>query len=260
MAARRPELSVRLVEQGERLGGDHVWSFFESDVAPADAPLLEPMIARRWPGYSVAFPGFSRNLSTSYASVTSERLDQAVRAALPEGAVLAGCAVSTVAARGALLSDGRRIAAGAVIDARGLHGMPHMAGGWQKFMGQTLRCAVPHGLDRPVVMDARVEQLDGYRFVYCLPFSETEVFVEDTYYADSPALDLPVLRRRIAEYAAQQGWQVAGVAYEETGVLPVIAGGDFSAFWSAGGEGDGPVRAGARAGLVHPLRGASTAC
>lgn len=253
MAARRPELSVLLVERGERLGGDHVWSFFESDVAPADAPLLEPMIARRWPGYSVAFPGYSRDLSTSYASVTSDRLDRAVRATLPDGAVLTGCAVAEARARSARLADDRRIKAGAVIDARGLHGMPHMAGGWQKFMGQTLRCTVPHGLARPVVMDARVEQLDGYRFVYCLPFSETEVFVEDTYYADSPGLDLPVLRRRIADYAAQQGWQVGEVAYEETGVLPVIAEGDFAAFWSEGSVGEGPVRAGARAALVHPL-------
>ena len=252
MAVRRPELRVRLIERDARLGGDHVWSFFESDIDPADAPLLEPLIARRWPGYSVAFPGYSRDLSTPYASVTSARLDAGVRAVLPPDAVLTGCEVTAVGARAVTLAGGTRIVADAVIDARGLHGMPHMAGGWQKFMGQTLRCAAPHGLSRPIVMDARVEQLDGYRFVYCLPFSDTEIFVEDTYYADSPALDLPVLRRRIADYAAQQGWQVAEATYEETGVLPVIAGGDFAAFWGDPAA-DGPGRAGARAGLVHPL-------
>ena len=38
---------------------------------------------------------------------------------------------------------------------------------------------------------------------------------------------------------------------EETGVLPVIAKGDFDAFWRAGDE--GLARAGTRAALFHPL-------
>ena len=50
-------------------------------------------------------------------------------------------------------------------------------------------------------MDATVEQQDGYRFVYCLPFTSTSVFVEDTYYQDTPMLD------RIGE-----GAQLLGVA------------------------------------------------
>lgn len=98
-------------------------------------------------------------------------------------------------------------------------------------------------------MDATVEQRDGYRFIYCLPFSESEIFVEDTYYADRPSLDVPALRRNIAGYAERQGWSVAEVSREETGVLPVIARGNFAAFW----PGDGPARAGARAALIHPL-------
>lgn len=252
MARHRPELTVLLVERGNRLGGDHVWSFFESDLSPAERELVLPMAAVRWPGYDVHFPGFSRRLSTPYASVTSRKLDAVTRAALPEGAVLTGAEVRHATPTSVVLADGRRIAADAVIDARGAHRLPHMAGGWQKFAGQMLRTERPHGLDRPVVMDARVEQADGYRFVYALPFSPTEVFVEDTYYADGPALDLALLRSRIADYARQAGWTIAAVDYEETGVLPVIAEGDFEAFWSAS-ETPEMARAGVRAALVHPL-------
>jgi lycopene beta-cyclase len=127
-----------------------------------------------------------------------------------------------------------------------------MRGGWQKFAGQMLHLSAPHGLARPLVMDATVAQHDGYRFVYALPFAADEVFVEDTYYADEPELDLPLLRGRIGDYAAAQGWQVEHVAYEETGVLPVIGAGDFEAFWNTMGA-PGIGRAGARAALVHPL-------
>lgn len=252
----RPELRVTIIERGERLGGDHVWSFFASDLPPGGEALVEPMVAARWDGYTVHFPNRSRELSTPYRSVTSERLDAAVRAALPAECIVTGAEVVTATPSSVELADGRTIAAKAVIDASGTRGLPHMAGGWQKFMGQTLRLAAPHGLARPVVMDARVEQVDGYRFVYCLPFSPTEIFIEDTYYADAPTLDLPTLRDRIAAYAAHHGWQVDTVAYEETGVLPVIAAGDFNAFWKSDGtapNGTPPARAGSRAALIHPL-------
>jgi lycopene beta-cyclase len=248
---RRPELRVTVFEQGARCGGDHVWSFFASDIE-ADADLLEPLIAARWNGYEVRFPRRRRMLASAYHSVTSQRLDATLRAALPPERLITEAVVTQVERGAVTLADGRTFTAGAVIDARGAAGLPHMAGGWQKFTGQMLSLDAPHGLSHPIVMDATVRQHDGYRFVYALPFSATEIFVEDTYYADGPELDLPVLRRRIADYAAAQGWRVATVDYEETGVLPVIATGDFEAFWNTMGS-SGIGRAGARAGLVHPL-------
>jgi len=250
LAARRPELHVMIFERGEALGGHHVWSFFASDVGAEGEALVEPLVAARWDGYSVRFPGADRTLSSRYRSATSARLDAALRAALPAERIVTGARVADADAASVTLADGRRFAAAGVIDARGSRGLPHMSGGWQKFVGHTLRLSAPHGLARPVVMDATVEQLDGYRFVYCLPFSATEIFVEDTYYSDTPDLDLPVLRARIADYAASAGWQVESVAYEETGVLPVIAAGDFEAFWQAGGP---AAKAGTRAALCHPL-------
>lgn len=251
MAAHRPELSVMVIERGEKLGGHHVWSFFASDIAAGGEALVEPLIAARWDDYLVRFPGAAeRRLGTPYRSATSARLDAAVRAALPAGRILTGAEVVDAQGRKVVLADGRVIRAGGVIDARGAQGLAHMAGGWQKFLGHTLTLAAPHGLSAPVVMDATVDQVDGYRFVYCLPFSPTEVFVEDTYYSDTPALDVPVLRARIRDYASRAGWEVERIAYEETGVLPVIATGNFEAFWRSGGE---IARAGTRAALCHPL-------
>jgi lycopene beta-cyclase len=251
LAARRPELDVVLIERGERLGGAHVWSFFASDVSGEDRPLIDPLVVQAWDDYDIVFPGRARRLTTPYRSVTSAALDRAVRAALPDAAIQSGVEVTEAGATSVTLGDGRTIEAGAVIDARGPKALPHMIGGWQKFAGRMLRLSAPHGLVRPVVMDATVPQIDGYRFVYCLPFSDTEVFVEDTYYSDGPELDVLQLHARIAEYAAQRGWQVESHAMDETGVLPVVAGGDFEAFWRSASQ--GPALAGARAGLFHPL-------
>ena len=127
--------------------------------------------------------------------------------------------------------------------------------GWQKFVGRELFLAEPHALERPVVMDATVAQIDGYRFVYCLPFAATRMFVEDTYYSDSPTLDAEALRDRCDAYVAARDWQVERVAHEETGVLPVAMGGDFEAYWQSGGN--KTAKAGMRAGLFHPTTGYS---
>jgi lycopene beta-cyclase len=251
LARLRPDLSVMVIERGATLGGNHVWSFFASDLPPGGEELIAPLVAATWSGYDVRFPGYARTLQTPYRATTSDRLDSALRRALPPTAILTGANVVCCTPVSVLLGGGEKIAAGAVIDARGIANYPSITGGWQKFLGQRLKLAKPHGLSRPIVMDATVAQHDGYRFVYCLPFAPDEVFVEDTYYADGPVIDRDLLAQRIADYASAKGWHTLGVMAEEQGVLPVVAGGDFDRLRGAAGH--GAALAGTRAGLFHPL-------
>ena len=247
--ARRADAAVLLVEPGEALGGNHVWSFFDTDVDAADRWLVEDLVAHRWPAYDVRFPGHQRTIAHGYNSIESERFDRVLRAALG-GRVLRDRVVE-VGAGHAVLARGGRIEA-AVIDARGAGDLSLLRGGWQKFVGLTIRTERPHGVERPVVMDATVEQIDGYRFVYVLPFGPHELFVEDTYYSDTPELDADAIRDRVLAYAATRGWAGTPSNRLETGVLPVISGGDFAAYWGAAG-----AKAGMRAGLCQPTTGYS---
>jgi lycopene beta-cyclase len=255
LAKWRPEARVLLIEGGDTLGGNHVWSFFESDVAPEDRPLVMPLIAHRWDGYDVAFPGHARTLGNRYHSITSDRFDALVREALPAERILTGRKAIGVGPRSVVFADGTRIEAKAVIDTRGPGDLGTLTLGWQKFVGQELLLSAPHGLVRPVVMDATVEQIDGYRFVYVLPFGPDRLFVEDTYYSDTPDIDRAALGARIADYAAAKGWTIAAVEREEAGALPVVLAGDFEAYWRSGGA--NVPKAGLRAGLFHPTTGYS---
>lgn len=245
---RRPELRVAIVEPGESLGGNHLWSFFDSDIAPRDQPLVKPLIVHRWEAYSVSFPEHRRRLRHHYNSIESERLDEVLRAAMPAAAIIRGT-VAELGPTHVTLDTGKRIEARAVLDARGgkAEGLEL---GWQKFVGELLHIPQGHGLAEPIVMDATVDQSDGYRFVYCLPFDDTHLFVEDTYYTDGPELDRERLSGLIADYAARYGWQIAGRSRQEHGQLPVVRGGDFERFWPAA---DPVARAGARGGFFHPL-------
>jgi len=253
-AARHPNVSLRLLDSGDALGGNHIWSFFDSDVGAGDRWLVEPLVAHRWPeGYEVRFPGHSRRLAMAYNSITSARLDAHVREVLGN-AVLTGAKAAELTPATVTLSDGRIIRAKAVLDARGGGDLSALRCGWQKFVGQTLRLHAPHGLARPVIMDATVEQLDGYRFVYLLPRDERTLFVEDTYYSDTPDLDEPALDARIAAYAQARGWQVEAVVHSESGVLPVVHGGNFDRFWP---QEDLVARAGVGAAMFQPMTGYS---
>lgn len=251
----RPGLNVRIIEGAATLGGNHLWSFFASDVAAADRWLVAPLISYGWTSYDVAFPDHARTLKASYYSIESERFDQVVRAALPAQAVMTRRRVLGTSARSVVLADGDRVEAGGVIDCRGAGDLKQLDLGWQKFIGRELALAQPHALKRPLIMDAGVPQLDGYRFVYALPFAATRLFVEDTYYSDSPAVDRAALTERIDAWTAAQGIAVEAVTREESGVLPVAMGGDFEGYWRSGGQ--RVAKAGMRAGLFHPVTGYS---
>jgi lycopene beta-cyclase len=251
VARQRPELKIVLVEQEQHFGGNHIWSFFASDIAPEHRWLTAPLVTYGWSGYDVHFPSHSRQLDNIYYTIESERLDWLLRHNLPASSLLTGRTVKAVSPRLVVLDGAQRINAGGVIDARGVAEHHHLDCGWQKFTGQLLQLHEPHDMKRPIVMDATVEQYDGYRFVYVLPFGMDKLFVEDTYYSDTPDLDKKAMAQRIADYAKAAGWQVDRVIREETGVLPVVMGGDLENYWASGSG--RTAKAGARGAFFHPV-------
>jgi lycopene beta-cyclase len=250
----RPDFPLLVVERGSSLGANHTWSFHDSDLTVTQRRWMEPLIAHRWSSHELRFPGRRRIIDDGYNSVTSERLHEVVAPALGDRVRL-DTEVAEVTPVGIVLANGERINARAVIDGRGDPGGNHLDVAFQKFLGLFVRLAEPHALNGPILMDATVEQVDGYRFVYTLPFSETEALIEDTYYADQPDLDHDRLRRGIESYGVSQAWTISAITGEEKGVLPITLGGDIDAFWAVGPE--GVARSGMRGAFFHPTTGYS---
>lgn len=260
LAARelRPDATVAIVERGDRLGGNHTWCFHEDDVPARIAPALEPAVARRWPGYEVRFPGHRRRVDIAYAAVTSDSLHDAV-ARRVEGApgcdLVLGADAREVSESGVALASGERLSGRLVVDARGPRpdGAPEAGAGYQSFVGLELQLRGPHGLAEPVVMDARVPQLGGFRFFYALPFSPRRILLEDTYFADEPELDRELVAERVRARAGELGLEIERVAREEAGVLPMPWSGGLPRAPAAGAA----VAAGYRGGFFHPATGYS---
>jgi lycopene beta-cyclase len=249
-----PDFPLLVVERGPTLGGNHTWSFHDSDLTPDQRTWLEPLVAHSWPRHKLRFPKRRRVMDGVYNSVTSDRLHEVVGGVLGDR-VLFESEVEDVTPTRIALVGGTSIEARAVIDGRGDPGGHHLEVGFQKFVGLFVRLAVDHCLDGPILMDATVEQRDGYRFFYTLPFSDRDLLIEDTYYSEIPQLDRAELCRGIHSYASDRGWQIAEVTGEESGVLPIVYGGDIDAFWRDGPP--GVARSGMRAALFHPTTGYS---
>lgn len=255
---------VAMVERGATLGGEHLWSFHAGDVAPEARGFVEPLVVRRWPRWRARFPRLDRTFERPYASISSRRLHEVVSASLlaaPGSALLLEHEARRVSAHEVEIDGAagpRSLTAALVIDARG----PDRAAlvgrvAFQKFVGLELELAAPldeAAAETATVFDATVEQTDGFRFFYALPFARDRVLVEETFYADAPALDRAALRRSILAYADERGMRVREVVREEAGVLPLPI--DAAMPMQEPGA-DAPLLAGYAGGFFHPTTGYS---
>jgi lycopene beta-cyclase len=198
MARGRPEVPLLLVEEAESFGGaDRLWCFLEDEVSEAGQELIEPLIAHRWPGYYVAFPGQSRKFKAGVAAIRTADIDRMVRETLRPDQYRLGTKAVAVRDNELVLLGGEKIKADGAIDARGAANLSMLDLGWRKSVARDYLFAAPHQVDRPVLIDATVDQYDGYRFMQCIPFSERRMRIEDSYLSDTPDIDLEASGARL---------------------------------------------------------------
>ncbi|MBB1498086.1 lycopene beta-cyclase CrtY [Paracoccus sp. MC1862] len=252
VAEARPGARILMLDRAPSPSDAHTWSFHDPDLRLPWHRRLSPAIRCRWPGQEVRFPDHSRVLRAGYASLDGAGLARLL-ADTPGVTLRWNAGITALDATGATLGS-ERIEAPCVIDGRGARSSRHLVTGYQKFVGLEFEMNTPHGVTRPLIMDATVPQQDGYRFVYLLPFSPTRLLIEDTRYSDGATLDEEAIVCAIADYASDKGWTGREVR-RERGVLPIALAHDAAALWAEAQGGPAPV--GLRAGLFHPVTGYS---
>lgn len=252
VAERQPDARILMLERAAHPSDAHTWSFHAPDLSDHWHRRLAPALRAKWSEQEVSFPDHARVLRAGYASADGAGLARLL-AGLPQLTLRFNATITALDAQGVSLGC-ERIDAPCVIDGRGVSTSPHLVTGYQKFVGIEFETYQPHGITRPMIMDATVPQLDGYRFIYVLPFSPTRVLVEDTRYSDGAELDDAALFASVSDYARMKGWHGQEVR-RERGVLPITLAQDARGLWNDAAGGAVPV--GLRAGLFHPVTGYS---
>jgi len=247
-----PELKITLIDANDQIAGDHTWSFNQNDISPELQKWIRPFIAYQWDAYDVKFPTLKRMLDITYCTGNSETLRGCIDPLIESGRLelKLDSLVRTIDAGKVLIEGGEEIEAGLILDARGFQPNPERCLGYQKFVGHVIRTDQPHGVERPIIMDATVPQLGGYRFVYCLPYSETEILVEDTYYTDGSDLKSQEVDARIRDYIeGHLNITSYEVMRRETGILPITIASNPDIYE--------PLSIGIRGGYYHAVTGYS---
>ncbi|MCA9563261.1 MAG: lycopene beta-cyclase CrtY [Myxococcales bacterium] len=254
--AKCPETRLLLIEAEQALGGNHTWCFHDADVPSSIQDVVAPLVDVRWEGYRVRFPDLERSLDLPYSLVSSERFARVIKQRVenaPNAEIWTNTRAEELRVTSIVLEDGRQVDGALIVDGRGpLPDAFAGACGYQKFLGLEVRTSTPHGITRPILMDACVPQDEGFRFVYVLPLDHSRLLIEDTYFTDTSALDLDKLRAGLLAYAQGMGISVGEVIREEQGVLPMPWEGQRPAVSNGG-----PLAAGFAGGWFHPGTGYS---
>ena len=258
LAARAPSLTVALVERAPSLAGNHTWCCQLSDFLPSEEgrppSWFLPVVDHRWPHYLVRFPTYERTIEADYLCLRSTSLASASEQALARNgcSLLTKNSVEQVGRDCATLASGEILTGRLVLDARGGElGDYDGRAGYQKFIGWEIEVEQAGAFpSMPVLMDATVAQIDGYRFVYVLPFSSTRFLIEDTYFSRRKDLNPGLARERLREHLAARGIARFEQVREEGGILPMP--------WAEAERPAGDATAiGYRGGFFHPGTGYS---
>ena len=261
---RMPHLNFLVIEAREDLTFPQTWSFqsLPHGIDPTllkvfsevESSWLNDFISKSWPCYEVRFPDLKKTLNIPYHSIRSTDFWTYLKRELGEHLLL-GATVKDVTGTAVTLVNGASFTATQLIDTRGWADKAFPVAGYQKFIGLNLQLKKPHGLLHPILMDATVPQVDGFRFMYTLPWDERSLLIEDTHYSNTRDIDVALYRQAILDYAQTRGWDVESIGDMEHGALALPSFSKSRRFAPAPCQ--GVPQMGTRGGLFHATTGYS---
>ena len=256
LARFRPEVPLLIVEEKPKFGGDRLRTLFAAEVEDDARSLLAPLVTVHWPGYYVAFPGQSRKLKAELGAIAPGAVHKAMLAALRPDQYRLGTRVVAVKEDALVLDGGEELKAEGAIDARGAANLSMLDLLWEVRLERDYRLTAPHGLDRPVLVDATAESANGLNYMQVVPLAPDRLLVADVAIGEPSQPDAQA-GQRLENYVAMRGWKTAKAGPERAAARPLPAGGDFDAFWRIGGA--RAARLGLRGGFLHPASGRTIA-
>ena len=261
LRCRQPHRTVLIVERQSELGGNHTWCCHSTDIPPHAMDWVGPLIQHEWPAYRVQFPKHERVVRRPYRCVPSAHFRQVLQGQAADSEsnrfqLLTSTAVATVNSHTVITEEGAEFHGDLIMDCRGPSPTSSSVRGvgYQKFLGLEIELGEDQPVwpdDIPILMDARTEQEDGFRFLYVLPFNRRHLLIEDTCFSDDPNIDEQAFLTRIRHYLESYSISAWRIVRREQGCLPM----PFTATWMP--QAATPLAGGYLGGWFHAATGYS---
>lgn len=254
-----PQRKILVVDACPKVCDEHIWCCFESDVPESLKSWFQPYVSHQWPAYKVQFSEKTQVYQSPYWAIRERDLRQKLSL---EVEVLYEDSV-VVRDSGVFLNSGQAIAFERVFDARGWSqsrvDQRGQNSAFQKFVGIEFEFDQPTSVTEPLVMDATVDQIDGYRFFYVLPWSDQRLLVEETFFSLESGLDFEEAKTRICDYVHQNFGSQYKIVRSEHGCLPLVwqrpQVSESESVLNDKNETVALIKIGAAAGWFHPVTG-----
>lgn len=222
-----PELRITLLDKNPNKPVHRAWSFFRTDLRPEQVEWVRPLVSESWEGYDVVFPKLNRTIWNPYYCIGSQDVFPKFEARFKNSNVhvYPGLEIESLHSQGVSLRGGKTIHARWVLDSRDCEDeITRNAVGYQKITAMTFRLKRLHGLRHPILMDARLDQKDGYRYSLCLPLNERVILLEDICWSESSFLDLSNAESQIQDQILRNWGEVEEVLGRDQRLLAVPDG------------------------------------
>lgn len=256
MARLRPEVPLLIVEEREQFGGHCFHHLFTDEVEGEAQALLAAIPGQRWPGFYLAFPGLARNLKGSIGGFIPDALHRAMVETLRPEQYRLGTKVVAVKDDALVLDGGEEIKAEGALDARGAANLSMLDLLYETRVERQIITRAPHRLDRPLLVDATIEQNLGFSFIQAFPLGPDRMRIAKLLVSERAQPD-EAAEARLDHYLATRGWSQTEVVDHCALSRPLPYGGDFAAFWRIGGA--RVAKLGLRGGFLNPATGQTLA-
>jgi lycopene beta-cyclase len=228
LALAHPSLRILILERQAALGGNNTWGF---QTLGDTEPWLNSVITKTWNSFDVRFPKTDRTVAIRHSVIRSVDFHKGITNHLGDGVRL-GCEVRKISDNEVETTNGQFLRAPLVVDATGIHQDQVQKNrffeapcAWMKYIGFDLKLNKPHGLKIPVLMDARVPQMDGFRYFSIIPLDDLNLIVQECYLSSNPDLNLQRIKRSIFAYGERNGWSMQSLSqplvHKEQAAVPL---------------------------------------
>ncbi|MFI4846806.1 MAG: lycopene beta-cyclase CrtY [Candidatus Makana argininalis] len=225
-----PDIDILIIEKNININSNKTWSFHFNKNFLIKNNWLFPLIDYFWPKYIVNFNNYRRIINKEYLTITSYKFYKLIKKYFKKN-ILFKYVVSILSDHSLKLNNHNILNSDIIIDGRGYKKSNKIKSYFQYFFGQEFKILnYNNNIKNPIIINNIINYKYGYRFLYILPISKYNIFIEDTIYLNNFNLNINISNDNILRYLKKNKFVIKNILREEKGIIPIYIYNNFNFF------------------------------